>query len=213
MTEDATIYLVDDDMSFLNAQSRMFRAAGFAVRTFTSAMELLLLISPETRGCVVADLSMPGMNGLELQAALARAGAVLPIVFLSGQGDIPSSVYAMRGGAMDFLEKRATQENLFVAVRRALDSDVARHAARARIVDLRKRFARLTPREREVMRHVVHGAMNKQIAARLGINERTVRMHRTSITTKLGIRSAPVLATLARDAGLFEPDNYIDRGM
>ena len=204
MSGPATVHVVDDDASFLSALSRMLRTAGFEVRSFASAAELLAQSSPETRGCLVTDLSMPGMDGLELQAALTKIGVVLPVVFLTGCGDIPSSVHAMRGGAIDFLEKRATLEELLAAIRRALEHDAAHHDARSRLTELRRKFAKLTPREREVLLHVVNGRMNKQIAASLGINERTVKLHRMSITTKVGVHSAAQLATLASDARLFE---------
>jgi FixJ family two-component response regulator len=204
MSGPATVHVVDDDASFLRALSGMLRAVGFNVRSFASAAELLAQSGPESRGCVVTDLSMPDMDGLELQAALRKIGAVLPVVFLTGRGDIPSSVHAMRGGAIDFLEKHATQEELLAAIRRALEDDAAHYDARSRQTELRQRFAKLTPREREVLLHVVNGRMNKQIAASLGINERTVKLHRTSITTKVGVHSAAQLATLASDARLFE---------
>jgi FixJ family two-component response regulator len=205
MPAGGTVYLVDDDESFLVAQSRMLRAAGLEVRAFRSAAELLSNVSPQSRGCVVSDLSMPGMSGLDLQAALAASGAVLPIVFLTGYGDIPSSVQAMRGGAVDFLEKMASQEQLLAAIRGALETDAAGHESRARVAELRRRFARLTPRELEVLRHVIGGAMNKQIAARLGISERTVKLHRTSIATKVSVHSTATLASWVREAGLFGP--------
>jgi two-component system response regulator FixJ len=197
----ATVHLVDDDPSFLLAQSRMLRAAGFPVSTFESAARLLACITPADRGCVVTDLWMPDMGGLELQAALYSAGSVLPIVFLTGNADIPSTVHAIRAGATDFLEKTASQESLLDAIRRALLSDASSHETRCQAVELRQRFSRLTPREREVLQHVVTGSMNKQIAARLDIHERTVKLHRTAITVKLGVHSTALLAVMARDAG------------
>jgi two-component system, LuxR family, response regulator FixJ len=197
----ATVHLVDDDPSFLLAQSRMLRAAGFPVSTFDSAARLLTCITPADRGCVVTDLWMPGMSGLELQAALYSKGSVLPIVFLTGNADIPSTVHAIRAGATDFLEKTASQESLLDAIRRALVSDANSHETRRQAVELRQRFSRLTPREREVLQHVVTGSMNKQIAARLDIHERTVKLHRTAITVKLGVHSTALLAVMARDAG------------
>ena len=201
MSATATVYLVDDDPSFLVAQSRMLRAAGLPVSSFDSAARLLACITPVDRGCVVTDLSMPEMSGLELQSALAAAGAVMPIVFLTGRADIPSSVLAMREGAVDFLEKTADQDALLGAIRRALASDAEMHETRRQAVEIRQRFSRLTPREREVLQHVVTGSMNKQIAARLDIHERTVKLHRTSITVKLGVHSAALLAVMARDVG------------
>jgi two-component system response regulator FixJ len=151
---------------------------------------------------VVTDLSMPDMTGLELQAALAQKGATLPLVFLTGNADVPTTVLAMREGAVDFLEKTASQEKLLASVGRALERDAAQHQDRTRLFELRQRFARLTPREHEVLAQVVNGMMNKQIAARLGIRERTVKLHRSSIVAKMGVHSAAQLATLARDAGL-----------
>lgn len=195
MSETPIVHLVDDDASFARALARLLGASGFQVRSFSSGAELLAAVSPLSEGCVVADLAMPGIGGLELQEQLSRLGVPLPMVFLSGRGDIPSSVRAMRGGAVDFLEKHAPKEALLAAVQRALAS--GRHAA-----ELRRRFSALTERELQVLQHVVRGRMNKQIAADLGIHERTVKLHRTALTTKLGVRSAAELATLARDAGV-----------
>ena len=196
MSEVPVVHLVDDDASFGRSLARLLGASGFRVRSFSSAAELLAAVSPRSQCCVIADLAMPGIGGLELQERLAQNGVPLPVVFLTGRGDIPSSVRAMRGGAVDFLEKQAPREDLLAAVQRALAS--ARDAA-----ELRRRFEALTAREREVLQHVIRGRMNKQIAADLGIHERTVKLHRTALTTKLGVRSAAELATLARDAGVF----------
>jgi len=200
-----TVHLVDDDESHVRAVGRMLTAQGFAARTFTSGDSLLAGVSRETRGCVVADLEMPGLDGLALQKALADAGIFMPVVFLSGRGDIPRTVRAMQEGAVDFLEKHAPADELVAAIRRALARDAEENAARAHLGAVSKRFANLTQRELEVLAEVVRGRMNKQIAASLGISERTVKMHRTSITTKVGVHSAAQLATLAREAGLFEP--------
>lgn len=204
MTTRATVHLVDDDASYLRATARMLAAEGFQVRSFDSGTRLLADVTPETRGCIVADLSMPGLDGLGLQAALARAEVTMPLLFLSGQGDIPSTVRAMQGGAVDFVEKLAPRERLIAAIRAALERD-ARDAGRliARAA-LRQRFGGLTRRETEVLREVVRGQMNKQIAATLGISERTVKLHRTAVKAKVGVQSSARLATLARDAGLFE---------
>lgn len=200
----AAVHLVDDDPSFLAAAARLLKAHGFPVRTFASARELLAEVSAQTRGCVVADLRMPGASGLELQDALATSCPGLPIVFLTGAGDIASTVRAMRGGAEDFLEKRCPEAQLVAAVRRALERDAQSSAERARLQALRARFEALSSREREVLSHVVRGRMNKQIAADLGIHERTVKLHRTAITTKLCVRSAAELARLAQAAGLLD---------
>lgn len=199
------VHLVDDDESQVRATGRMLSAQGFTVRAFTSGEALLAGANRETRGCVVADLEMPGLDGLALQHELARAGVLMPVVFLSGRGDIPRTVKAMQEGAVDFIEKHAPGAQLVAAVRSALDRDADESAQRARLGAVSKRFASLTKRELEVLCEVVRGLMNKQIAAKLGISERTVKMHRTAITTKVGVHSAAQLATLAREAGLFDP--------
>jgi FixJ family two-component response regulator len=183
--------------------SRLLRASGFETASYAAAGELLAALKPQSRGCVVADLSMPGIDGLELQAILARTGILLPVVFLTGHGDIPSTVQAMRGGAADFLEKLAPRDRLLDAIRGALARDEAEHLRRRRLEDLQRQFGKLTSRELQVLRQVVGGRMNKQIAADLGISERTVKMHRTAITTKVGVHSSAQLATLSREAGLF----------
>jgi FixJ family two-component response regulator len=194
--------VVDDDASFLAAVSRLLRATGHLVKTFSSAAEFLKYLPAAGPGCVVADLHMPGLSGLDLQAALAKSGNPLPIVFLTGRGDIPSSVRAIRQGAEDFLTKLAPREELFDAVKRALARDAREREARARQSELRARFDALTEREREVLQHVLRGQLNKQIAADLGIHERTVKLHRTAITTKLGVPSVAELSRLAHEAGL-----------
>lgn len=146
---------------------------------------------------------MPEMNGLALQAALARTRNALPIIFLTGQGDIPSTVRAMRDGAEDFLEKRAPKAELIDAVRRAFARDETQRAARTKTQDAQSRIAKPSEREREVFDHVLRGALNKQIADELGICERTVKLHRTSIKTKVGVQSVAELAQLAQEAGNF----------
>lgn len=196
------VHVVDDDPSFLSAIARLLRAAGHRVRTFASAAELLAEPG-DAAGCVIADLRMPGMDGLALQQALLRQASVLPVIFLTGEGDIPTSVRAMRHGAEDFLTKHAPKEDLLAAVQRAIARDARQRAQGARLRALRARFDLLTPRERDVLRQVVRGQLNKQIAAELGIGERTVKLHRTAITTKLRVRSVAELTRLAQDAGLF----------
>ncbi len=202
MTEP-TVHIVDDDASFLAATARLVRASGFAVKTFSSASDFFAQRDVDAPGCVLADLQMPGMNGLDLQSALARTRDPLPILFLTGYGDIPSTVRAMRGGAVDFLEKCAPKEELLHALRRALARDARARNARARQRELRARFDALSEREFEVLAHVVRGKLNKQIAADLGIHERTVKLHRTAITTKLGVQSVAELTRLTLEAGIF----------
>jgi two-component system, LuxR family, response regulator FixJ len=197
------IHLVDDDASFLAAISRLLRASGFTVKTFSSASDFLEQRDTNAPGCVLADLQMPEMSGLELQSALARTCNPLPILFLTGHGDIPSTVHAMRGGAEDFLEKLASKEKLLDAVNHALSRDAREREECARQGELRARFATLTKRELEVLGHVVLGRLNKQIAADLCIHERTVKLHRTAITTKLHVQSVAELTRLTDEAGIF----------
>ena len=196
-----TVFVVDDDASFLASVARLLRASGFQVKTFESAADFLAQRLPGARGCVVTDLQMPGMTGIELQEALAESANPLPILFLTGQGDIPTSVTAMRHGAEDFLTKRAPKEELLAAVQRALARDVQDQAERTRRDELHSRFGQLTPREREVLTHVLRGQLNKQIAADLGIDERSVKRHRTNLMAKLQIQSVAELGQLAVQAG------------
>ena len=199
-----TVYVVDDNASFLMSVSRLLRAAGYTVLAFGSAQEFLARLTPDLHGCVVADLQMPGMNGLELQEALRKTPNPLPVIFMSGQGDIPSTVRAMRRGAEDFLTKLAPKEDLLEAVERAMARDSQERQERRHQMDLFTRLERLSERELEVLGHVVMGKLNKQIAADLDINERTVKLHRTSITRKLEVQSVAELTRLTQEAGLFK---------
>jgi len=213
MSPAGTVYVVDDDAPFRTAIARMLRLSALTVETFASGTELLTrlgtqepLPGPE---CVLTDLRMPGLDGLQLQEACTAAGLGLPFVFLTGQGDIPSAVSAMRLGAVDFLDKRSPQHTLLGAVGRAFERHTRSRTVRVEQERLGRRFAALTEREREVLAHVVHGRMNKQIAAALGIHERTVKLHRSAITTKLGVRSVAELTALTSQAGLLvEPPQH-----
>jgi two-component system response regulator FixJ len=196
------VHIVDDDPSFLRAVGRLLRAAGFAVKQHGSAAEFLSRPSADAPGCVLVDLRMPGMSGLDLQSALATTRDPLPVVFLSAHGDVPSTVRAMKQGAEDFLTKQAPRKDLLAAVARALERDAADRAKRARQRGLRERLASLTERERDVLALVVQGKPNKEIAADLGIRERTVKLHRTAITTKLEVPSVAQLTRLVQEAGL-----------
>lgn len=195
-----TIFIVDDDPSCLLSVARLLRSVGFRVKSFASAVEFLEQHAGEATGCVVADLDMPEMTGTELQEALAKTENPLPIIFLTGQGDIPTSVKAMRYGAEDFLTKRSPTEDLLAAVKRALERDTRERGARARGRELSARFDTLTPREREVLAHVLRGCLNKQIAADLEIDERSVKRHRTSLMGKLRVVSVAELVQLAGEA-------------
>jgi two-component system, LuxR family, response regulator FixJ len=197
------VHVVDDEASFRVAVARLLRAAGYNVQPHASAAEFLA--QPiDGAGCVIADLRMPGMDGLDLQQALTHRGIELPLVFLSGEGDIPTTVRAMRQGAEDFLTKTAPKEQLFAAVDRALARDARQRTAGAEVRVLRSRIEALTPRELDVLQQVVKGRLNKQIAADLGIGERTVKLHRTAITTKLKLRSVAELTRLVQAVSLFD---------
>jgi FixJ family two-component response regulator len=191
---------VDDDAAVLKSLDRLLRSAGFAVRTFSSSQDFLKLHDGTAPGCVVLDLSMPGLDGLQLQQALARAGDVCPVIFITGFGDVPTSVRAMKAGAVDFLTKPFDREQLLAAVRIAIDRDRSARAARAERSSIGVRVATLTPREREVMVHVVAGHLNKQIAAELGIAEKTVKVHRARVMKKMGAGSVAELVTMVSSA-------------
>lgn len=201
----ATVFIVDDDVSFLRSMARLLRASGFQVVSHNSAAEFLAALPPEAHGCVITDLIMPDMDGMALQEALRAADCLLPIIFLTGHGDIPVTVQAMRGGAEDFLTKRAPKEDLLAAVNRALARSRQDQVGHARLRAMRQPFELLTDREREVLRYVVQGQLNKQIAADLGIHERTVKLHRTHITTKLQVHSVAELTRLVQAAGVLPP--------
>lgn len=196
-----TVFVVDDDASHLASVVRLLRAADYQTLPFSSATDFLRERPVDAPGCVLADLQMPGMSGMDLQDALAKTGNPLPIVFLTGHGDIETSVKAMRHGAEDFLTKHAPKEDLLAAIERALARDVRERAVREQRREQLLRFARLTPREREVLLHVLRGRLNKQIAADLGIDERSVKRHRSGLMAKLEVRSVAQLSRLAVEAG------------
>lgn len=189
------IHVVDDDVSFRTAVTRLLRAAGYEVCVYPSAADFLLARPFGTPGCVVLDVNMPGQNGLDCQAELAKLDNTLPIIFLTGHGDIPISVRAMKAGAVDFLTKPVQREELLSAVNNALDRDEALRAVREREQAAQLRFAALTPRERAVFNLVVGGRLNKQIAFELGTSERTVKAHRAKVMEKMQVTS---LAELVR---------------
>lgn len=197
-----TVFVVDDDTSFRNAVERLLRAGGYAVRSFPSATEFLESSRPDAPGCVLLDLHMPGPNGLDLQHAITRSENPLPIIFLSGKGDIPATVEAMRGGADDFLTKPAKKDILFPTIERALARDVQVREERARQRELRSRFDALTPREWEVLKHVLNGQLNKQIATEIDASERTIKAHRAHLMAKLQVQSVAELSHLAHQAGI-----------
>lgn len=197
-----TVYVVDDDASVRKSFGRLLRLAGYQVEAFASADEFLahpLSIEP---GCLLLDLKMPGRNGLELQEALVAARKSIPIIFVTGHGDIAASVRAMKGGAVDFLTKPYSAEDLLEAVERAMTKDKRDRRERAQLTDLESRARALTPREAEVLRLVVRGLLNKQVAAELGISEKTVKVHRARVMHKM---RADSMADLVRMAGRLHP--------
>lgn len=197
-----TVFLVDDEPGMLKALTRLLEAEGFTVRAFTSAKTFLESYHAEALGCVVLDVAMPELDGLELQQRLTQSGVLLPIVFLTGHGDIPMSVRAVKAGALDFLTKPVKDADLLRAVRAALQRAAEQREFIRETALLHQRYSGLTPREREVMAHVVAGELNKQVADALGIGEHTVKVHRSRIMEKMGV---PSLADLVRAAERLDP--------
>ena len=197
MTTHAVIHLVDDDESLRNAVQRLLTAAGYRVRTYASAGDFLLEPPVDAPGCLLLDLRMPGPSGLDLQEALKRHEVRLPVIFLTGHGDLPTGVRAIQAGAVDFLTKPVERETLFAAVAQALELDAAQRAVRSTHSDLHRKYAQLTARERAVLEGIVAGKLNKQIAGDLGVAERTVKAQRAQVMAKLGATNAAELGRIA----------------
>jgi len=196
------IHVVDDDPSFRTAVMRLLRAAKYEVRGYALASEFLDSDPGAAPGCILLDLRMPGASGFEVQQSLVTMAEPLPIIFLTGHGDIPASVRAMKNGAVDFLTKPVDRETLLRAILIALERDGFERKAREILRGLRQRYETLTAREREVLAHVVGGKLNKQIAFDLGTSERTIKAHRASIMDKVGVQSVAELARIAQDLGI-----------
>ena len=196
------VFLIDDEPSVLKALARVIGATGFRTASFSSPQSFLEQYEPAARGCIVLDVSMPGFTGLELQQALIEKKCSLPIVFLTGRGDIPTSVRAMKHGAVDFLTKPVDDNDLIAAVDRALDQEAKDHVRRAQMAELQMRLATLTSREQEVLGHVIAGRLNKQIAAVLGTTEKTVKVHRARVMEKMQAQSLAELVRLSGTAGI-----------
>ena len=196
------VFVVDDDASVRRGVTRLLRSAGFTAETFASAPEFLERHDRNVLGCVILDLAMPGFDGLQMQKALTDRGSALPVIFLTGHGDIPTSVQAMKGGAVDFLTKPVTDDELLAAVREAIERCEALYRAREEIAIIRHRVAALTPREREVLTHLLSGKLNKQIAADLGTVEHTIKVHRARVMEKMQVRTLAALVRLAERAGI-----------
>ena len=194
-----TIHIVDDDQSFRRAVSRLLEAAGFAVQTYASAGEFLMGCAAETPGCVLLDVHMPGPSGLDLQAALAKQDPAVSVVFVTGHGDIPMSVQAMKSGAVDFLTKPVKREALLQAVKAALTRGAQQREVQERLRRHRDRVGKLTPRERQIFGLVTSGMLNKQVAAELGASERTIKAHRANIMEKFQVESLAELVHIAAE--------------
>jgi FixJ family two-component response regulator len=198
----STVFVVDDYAPGRRSISRLLRTAGFAVTACASAKEFLAQYDPETSGCLVLDLAMPAVSGLELQNILAERGSLLPIIFLTAHGDVPKSVQAMKRGATDFLTKPVNDEDLLAAIRVAIEKHRALRREQAELSEIRARLATLTPREREVLEYVIAGKLNKQIAGELGTVEQTVKIHRAHVMQKMRVQSVVELVRLAQRCGI-----------
>jgi FixJ family two-component response regulator len=206
MSNPEIIGLVDDDPGMLRALSRLLRAKGFTVRMFQSSESFLAKLSETPVDCVVLDVDMPGINGLDLQLRMKHIGVRVPIIFLTGQGDIPMSVRAIKAGAVNFLTKPVEQKELLAAVHVGLMEGERDRVKNKLLADLRARMERLTPRELEVLRHVITGKLNKQMAVDLGVGEMTIKIHRMRITEKMGLVSVAELVRAAQQLGIAPAD-------
>jgi len=200
--KESIVFVIDDDPSLRRSTGLLIEVAGFSVQTFGSAEEFLRGRRPDLPGCLVLDVRLPHLSGLELQQELSKAGVHIPIIFMTGHGDIPMTVQAMKAGAIEFLTKPFREQDLLDAIHRAIDSDRTARLERAKLTGLRERYELLTPREREVMAHVVSGLLNKQIAGELGTTEKTVKVHRGHIMQKMQAKSLADLVRMAEALGI-----------
>ena len=199
---DPIVFVIDDDPSFRRSTERLIRLAGFEVQTFGSAQEFLAAKRADRPSCLVLDVRMPGLNGLDLQRQLAKAGVTIPIIFVTGHGDIPMSVQAMKAGAVEFFTKPFKDRKFLSAIDEAFRGDRAARHEQARLAEAHARYQSLTPREREVMAHVVSGMLNKQIAAKLHTVEKTIKFHRAHIMEKMAAGSLAELVRMSEDLRL-----------
>ena len=199
-TDDPIVYVLDDDLAVRQALSSVIRSIGLRVETFASAQEFLRHARLDAPSCLVLDVQLPDVSGLDLLPELDAAAAPIPIIFITGHGTIPMSVRAMKAGALEFLTKPFREEDLLAAIEHALERDRAARQERAELAEVRERLAKLSPREREVLALVVTGRMNKQIAAELGTAEQTIKQHRSRVMRKLGVESVAELVRLVERA-------------
>jgi FixJ family two-component response regulator len=202
---DAMVFVVDDDAPMRESLKNLIRSVGLRVELFASAQEFLRSKRPDLPSCLVLDVRLPGLSGLDLQKRTGDAGIEIPIVFITGHGDIPMSVRAMKAGAVEFLTKPFRDQDLLDAIQQALERDRTARDQRAALEELRNRFASLTPREREVMKRVVAGLLNKQIGAELGTSETTIKIHRHQVMEKMEAGSLPELVRMADRLGILVP--------
>ncbi|MDB5927179.1 MAG: fixJ [Betaproteobacteria bacterium] len=199
--DDSVVLVVDDDPSIREALSSLMRSVGLRVQTFGSAQQFLLAPRPNMAACLVLDVRLPGLSGLELQRELSKTGEAMPIIFITGHGDIPMSVRAMKAGAAEFLPKPFRDQDLLDAIQDALERDRASRSARSQLADVRARYNTLTLREREVLSRVIGGRLNKQTADELGITEITVKVHRRHIMQKMAVKSVAELVRISEKLG------------
>jgi FixJ family two-component response regulator len=199
---EPTVFVIDDDASVRKSLSRLLRSAGYTTETFACAEEFLGRDHYNGIGCLLLDVQMPGLSGMGLQKELNRADYHMPIIFITGHGDIPMSVEAMKKGAVDFLTKPFQDRELLQAIEKAIEKDTYGRAEYEETLDIRRRMDRLTPRENEILRYIITGMLNKQIAYDLKIAEKTVKIHRSRIMEKLEIDSVAELVRLAEKAGI-----------
>jgi FixJ family two-component response regulator len=202
---DVMVFVVDDDAPMRESLKNLIRSVGLPVELYPSAQEFLESNRPDVPSCLVLDVRLPGLSGLELQRRTTEVGMQIPIIFITGYGDIPMTVDAMKAGAVEFLAKPFRDQDLLDAIQQALERDRKARDQRAALEGLRSRFASLTPREREVMAHVVGGLLNKQVGVELGMSETTVKIHRHQVMEKMGAGSLPELVRMADRLGITVP--------